>query len=266
MVPGTRLELVQCFAPRDFKSLASTSSATQAYRPLHIIFDPFLQPQFIRGGQIYLLSPAAFSVTYAAVMKNGNRKVILASKSPRRKELLEQTGIRFDILPADIDETLSCCPFAEDTVKMLSKTKARRIAEEHPYAAVIGADTIVTIDNKILGKPCSKAHASDMLNMLSNRSHTVYTGYTVCCLQSGLNITEAIATKVFFKKISPKELLFYINTDEPYDKAGGYGIQGIGAFLVKKIHGSYTNVVGLPVCEIMEIFIKEGIVALRETE
>lgn len=179
---------------------------------------------------------------------------------------MKQTGIRFDILPADIDESLPGHPSAEEMVKTLSKIKASHISGDNPKAAVIGADTVVTIDNKILGKPCSKAHASDMLRMLSNRSHTVYTGYTVCCLQSGLNITQSEATEVFFKNISPKESAFYTNTDEPYDKAGGYAIQGIGSFLVKKIHGSYTNVVGLPVCEIMEILINKGIVEIGETE
>ena len=213
-----------------------------------------------------MLSPAPFSGTYAGVMKNGSRNIILASKSPRRKELLEQTGIRFDILPADIDETVHGDPSSEDAVKTLSRMKAVHIAENNPEAAVIGADTIVTVDNKILGKPVSKQHASDMLRMLSNRSHTVYTGYTVCCLKTGLSITESAATEVFFKNISPGEAAFYTNTDEPYDKAGGYAIQGIGSFLVKKIHGSYTNVVGLPICETMEILIKEGIITIKESE
>ena len=213
-----------------------------------------------------MLRPGAFSGTYADVMKNGSRKIILASQSPRRKELLEQTGIKFDIIPADIDETLPGDTPPEEMVKSLSRMKAFHIAENHPKAAVIGADTIVTIDNKILGKPCSRQHASDMLQILSNRSHTVYTGYTVCCLATGLTVTEAVATEVFFKNISPRESAFYTNTDEPYDKAGGYAIQGIGSFLVKKIHGSYTNVVGLPVCETMEIFINEGIVEIGEAQ
>ncbi|MFO7754262.1 MAG: Maf family protein [Desulfobacteraceae bacterium] len=198
-------------------------------------------------------------------MKINTRTIILASKSPRRKSLLEQTGLRFEIIPAEIDETVPGAPAPEEMVKKLSCMKAHHIAQDYPDAAVIGADTIVTIDKEILGKPCSRRQASDMLNMLSGRCHTVFTGYTVCCLKKGLNITEAAATQVFFKKISSAENVFYTNTDEPYDKAGGYAIQGIGSFLVKKINGSYSNVVGLPVCETMEILIKENIVAIGET-
>ncbi len=178
--------------------------------------------------------------------------IILASKSPRRKELLEQAGLTLEIFAADIDEESIPLSAPKDYVKALSRIKADHIAKSRPDHWVIGADTIVVIDDIILGKPKSRDEAVHMLNTLSNRDHCVFTGFTICCHKKKKSITKSIETTVFFKQLSLGEIQWYAATNEPYDKAGGYGIQGIGAFLVRKINGSYSNVVGLPICEVME--------------
>ncbi len=178
--------------------------------------------------------------------------IILASKSPRRKELLEQAGLTLEIIAADIDEESIPLSAPKDYVKALSRIKADHIAKSRPDHWVIGADTIVVIDGIILGKPKSRDEAVHMLNALNNKDHCVFTGFTICCHKRQKSITKSIETNVFFKQLSLDEIQWYVATNEPYDKAGGYGIQGIGAFLVRKINGSYSNVVGLPICEVME--------------
>jgi len=190
-------------------------------------------------------------------------KIILASKSPRRKYLLEQAGINFIVEPADIEEVIQSSETPAEYVKRLSREKAGHVAAGHPDAWVVGADTIVVIDGDLLEKPCSKDEARQMLKSLSNRTHTVYTGFTLCCRNKGRLITRFVETDVEFKKLSNQEIEWYINTDEPFDKAGAYAIQGFGTFLVKRINGSYTNVVGLPVCEVIEILIAENVINMR---
>ena len=186
--------------------------------------------------------------------------IILASKSPRRKELLEQAGLTLEILASDIDEESIPLSISKDYAKALSRIKADHIAKIHPDHWVIGADTIVVVDDLILGKPNTREQAVQMLNALNNRHHSVFTGFTICCHARGESITKAIETTVFFKHLSRDEIQWYAGTDEPYDKAGGYGIQGIGSFLVRKINGSYSNVVGLPICEVMETLLTLDII------
>lgn len=186
--------------------------------------------------------------------------IILASKSPRRKKLLEQAGLVLEILASNIDETAVPLSSPKDYVKDLSRIKADHIAKMRPDHWVIGADTIVVLDNLILGKPKTQEESIQMLNGLSNRCHCVFTGFTICCHAKKKSITRSIETKVSFKNLSPGEMQWYAATNEPYDKAGGYGIQGIGAFLVRKIEGSYSNVVGLPICEVMETLVTLGII------
>jgi len=186
--------------------------------------------------------------------------IILASKSPRRKELLEQAGLKFEIMEADIDEDSIPLSRPKEYVRELSRLKADHIAKTHPDHWVIGADTIVVVDDAILGKPKTRDQAVDMLNRLNNRSHSVFTGFTISCHTKGITLTKFIKTDVLFKHLSLEEINWYTATDEPYDKAGGYGIQGIGAFLVHEINGSYSNVVGLPVCEVMESLSTLGII------
>ncbi len=146
-------------------------------------------------------------------------------------------------------------------VRTLAESKAIAISEKHPDSWVIGADTIVLIEHRVLGKPDSKDAARDMLRRLSGKSHQVLTGYCICHKREDRLFSDTVKTDVRFKNLSDPEIEWYIQTGEPFDKAGAYGIQGIGSFLVKSINGSYTNVVGLPVCEVIDFLIKEGVLA-----
>lgn len=173
------------------------------------------------------------------------RKVILASASPRRRELLSIIFPKFEVIPSNAEEIIPKNIRLIDAPEYLSKIKALDIAKAYPDALVIGADTSVIINNKILGKPKDKDEAYNMIKMLSGNEHFVITGCTVINGENTVSFSEK--TSVFFNNLSEQEIIDYINTDEPYDKAGGYGIQGKGALLVKKIEGDYFNVVGLPV-------------------
>jgi septum formation protein len=190
-------------------------------------------------------------------------RLILASNSPRRRELLTQAGLIFSVIPSEVNEHEVTISDPDVFVRTLAESKAVDIAEKHPDSWVIGADTIVVIEKQILGKPASAHAARDMLRRLSGNVHQVFTGYCICCKHKNRFFTDAVKTDVRFKNLSEAEIEWYIQTGEPFDKAGGYGIQGIGSFLVKSIEGSYTNVVGLPVCEVVDILIKEGIVELN---
>lgn len=190
--------------------------------------------------------------------------LILASESPRRRYLLEQAGLSFSVIPSGFDESSVSLSSPEIYVKTLAEAKAGEVAEKYPHSWVIAADTIVWIDNEILGKPAAKAEARAMLKRLSGRIHKVFTGYCVCCKAEKRQFSETLITQVLFKELSEEEIEWYIHTKEPFDKAGAYAIQGLGTFLVKSIKGSYTNVVGLPVCEVIEILIREGLVCLSE--
>jgi len=188
--------------------------------------------------------------------------LILASQSPRRRYLLEQAGIEFSVIPSSFDEN-SVKPSSPDVyVRQLAESKARDISEQYAGSWVIGADTIVFIDGNILGKPDSRGEARSMLERLSGKTHQVLTGYCICCHSIGRLFSDVVKTEVRFKKLTAREIDWYINSGEPFDKAGAYGIQGIGTFLVRRINGSCTNVVGLPVCEVMDFLIREKIIAL----
>ncbi len=194
--------------------------------------------------------------------------LILASKSPRRKKLLEQLGINMKIFPSNIDENIDSKIGAnknpEEYVKDISFLKAKSIASLYPKSWVLGADTIVIYKNMIIGKPQSKTHAINILNKLNNCEHSVCTGFCVMKQKTNTIVLKSVKTKVYFKHLSRKEIEWYVNTKEPYDKAGAYGIQGIGAFLVKQITGSYSNVVGLPVCEVVETLMDLNIIQFKD--
>jgi len=177
---------------------------------------------------------------------------VLASASPRREELLRSVGLQFEILPAHIDETELAGESPRAHVRRLSDDKARVIARQRPKSLVLGADTIVVIDGLILGKPKNKKQALEMLQRLSNRRHTVFTGFTIAGASAGVFRTRVVQSAVQFKKIGPEEMDWYVSCDEPYDKAGGYAAQGKGAYFIKAIRGSHTNVIGLPLCEVLE--------------
>ena len=178
-------------------------------------------------------------------------KIILASKSPRRIEILSSLGICPEIIPADITETIYPGTPPCDTVTALAKEKAEHIAKKYPSSLVIAADTMVFKDGALLGKPKDKENAYDMLCMLSGDTHSVFTGIAVS--YNGKTAIDAVETKVLFRDLEEKEIENYIASGEPFDKAGAYGIQGLGAILVKEIHGDYFNVVGLPVSRLFEL-------------
>lgn len=189
--------------------------------------------------------------------------LILASTSPRREYLLKQAGLKFSVIPSNVDETSIPVSSPETYVRTLSEAKADDVSKRHPESWVIGADTIVLIDGTILGKPRSRQEARSMLKRLNGRVHKVLTSYSIYCRANKHFFSETITTEVLFKKLSDEEIEWYIHTDEPFDKAGAYAIQGLGTFLVKSINGSYTNVVGLPVCEVIEHLINEGVISIQ---
>jgi len=190
-------------------------------------------------------------------------RLILASSSPRRSYLLDQAGLTFNVIPSSFDENSVSLSTPETYVKALAEAKAADVSKAYPESWVIGADTIVVIDGSILGKPDSKEQARAMLKSLSDKTHQVYTGYCICCRAKERNFSDTVKTDVLFKNLADNEIEWYINTSEPFDKAGAYAIQGLGTFIVKSIKGSYTNVVGLPVCEVIEFLIQEGIAGLK---
>ena len=182
-------------------------------------------------------------------------KLVLASKSPRRSEILTNAGIDFVIRVADADETIAEGTKPEDAVVMLAARKAMAV-ERAEGETVLGADTIVVLDDKILGKPCDREDAFNMLKSLSGRAHSVFTG--VCAIGDKGSITFAEETKVEFYSLSDKEINDYIDTKECDDKAGAYGIQGLASKFIKGINGDYFNVVGLPISSIYEKILKNG--------
>ncbi|MFO8049322.1 MAG: Maf family protein [Desulfosudaceae bacterium] len=191
---------------------------------------------------------------------SGEGSLILASASPRRKYLLEQAGLSFSVRVSRVDE--SVMPWSDPVAYTgrLAAAKAAEIAEQYPDSWVIGADTIVVAEGVVLEKPSSRDAARQMLSRLSGLVHEVYTGYAIVCHARQHEYVETIRTEVRFKNLSSREIEWYIHTSEPYDKAGAYAIQGLGSFLVREIRGSYTNVVGLPVCEVLDYLWRLGLV------
>lgn len=182
--------------------------------------------------------------------------LILASTSPRRKELLENLQIEFHVQKSEVDETYDPQLSPEDVVKELAFRKAQFVAQKNPTAYVIGSDTVVAINGEILGKPKSKEEATEMLRKLSGNIHTVYTGVAIISPKEKVTFCEK--TDVKFWELTNEEIASYIQTGEPFDKAGGYGIQKFGSTLVKEIHGDYFSVVGLPVSRTVRELKKLG--------
>ena len=215
--------------------------------------------------------------------QSNNIKLVLASNSPRRQQILKQVGIKFIVDPAAIDEDLTLDLPPRKLVEYLSKQKALEVAKRHKNKIILAADTIVVCNNEIIGKPKNKADAKRILKLLSGKVHQVITGYTIIKPKtneispslrsiemteskdviSTLSevegersqfqiITNSVISKVYFKTLTDQEIDDYIATGEPMDKAGAYGIQGRGALLIKKISGDYFNIVGLPISEIYD--------------
>ena len=179
-------------------------------------------------------------------------RLVLASASPRRAEMLKLLGVDFDRLPGDIDETFLEGETPREHVLRLSEGKAALAARGRPDAWILGADTIVVVAGEILGKPGSPAEAKAMLEKLSGREHEVLTGFAIIRQDLGIRVHEVVRSTVLFREISGDEMAWYTGTSEPYDKAGAYAVQGMGACFVREIRGSFSNVVGLPLCEVFE--------------
>ncbi|MBE9486038.1 MAG: septum formation inhibitor Maf [Chloroflexi bacterium] len=181
-----------------------------------------------------------------------NDKVILASASPRRKELLEQIGLAFEVIPSRAEEKELPGETPEEHVVRLSIDKASEVANRPEITGrwFIGSDTIVLCNGQILGKPLDEQQAAVMLRQLSGREHQVLSGYAILDRETGRQRTEAVMTRVRFRELTDEEITRYIASGEPADKAGAYAIQGLGVCFVAGIEGSYTNVVGLPLCRL----------------
>lgn len=188
-------------------------------------------------------------------------EIVLASASPRRKELLENMGIEFSVIVSDADESAidSDVP-PEIYVQELALIKAVGVAEKIRKSRdviIIAADTVVVCDDEIMGKPDDEAHAFELLSKLSGREHSVYTGICVLRIRDAYTVCKSVRTDVAFKELSDDKINGYIRTGEPMDKAGAYGIQGMGAMLISGISGDYFNVVGLPVSELSDVLEKD---------
>ena len=181
-----------------------------------------------------------------------NRKIILASTSPRRKMLLEKTGLEFEIFPGNYEEDMTLDMEPKELAKFLAKGKAQSVVSKFPDALIIGSDTFLSFEDKVLGKPHTPERAKEMLQMLRGNMHSVLTGYAIIDTKNNNSINDVVETKVYFKNYSDQEIDDYIATGEPLDRAGAYAIQEIGAKLVEKIEGDFDSAVGLPVKNILE--------------
>jgi len=194
-----------------------------------------------------------------------DKNIILASNSPRRRELLTQIGLAFTVDPADVDESVLPDESPEAYAVRVALDKARIAAERAGEGIVIAADTIVVIGNSILGKPADARDAEGMLALLSGKEHRVITALAVMDSATGKSLTRTSVTKVWFRDLTGREIAAYVATGEPLDKAGAYGIQERGALLVERIEGCYSNVVGLPLSLLGEMLREFGVYPVRES-
>jgi septum formation protein len=194
-------------------------------------------------------------------MENG---LILASKSPRRLALLKQMSLDFDTIPSKVEENSIEGESPEGHVLRLARAKAFDVGVQYPHCWVVAADTIVRVDDSVLGKPKTQEEAIEMLTRLSGRDHSVLTGFSVLHLVKEAEDRQAVKTAVKVKRLTRSEMKWYVQTGEPFDKAGAYAIQGIGAFMIESIQGSYTNVVGLPMCELIQMMTRLGALSISE--
>jgi septum formation protein len=186
-------------------------------------------------------------------------RFILASTSPRRRELLASIGAEFEVLPSHVPEEHRPGEAPEEYVARLSREKANAIAMQHPSRWVIAADTTVLLGDRLLEKPLDRADAARMLSLIAGKTHTVYTGVTLQNSGLGIRDTRVAESEVRMLPLSQSDVEWYVDTGEPLDKAGAYAAQGVGAIFIDSIHGSYTNVVGLPLAMLFQMMRKVGI-------
>ncbi len=189
-------------------------------------------------------------------MNKFSNNVILASSSPRRMEILADMGVKYEVIPANIDESEIKSRFPFLLVEKLAKAKAEHIACEHRSDTVIAADTIVVLDGKVYGKPHDRARAFDMIKKLNGCTHVVYTG--VCVMCEGKKVVACVKSLVTFKTLTDEQIYAYIDDCKPFDKAGAYGIQD--KRIVKKYSGSYSNIMGLPKEKLGDILVRVGVI------
>ena len=187
------------------------------------------------------------------------RKIILASASPRRKEILRKTGLNFSICTSEYKEDINLSLKPRTLAKFLSRKKAETVAHKYKNAIIIAADTFIVFKNRLLGKPHTDKEAEKMLNMLNGKAHSVITGFTIMDTASKKILSRSVETKVYFKKLGRKEINAYVRSKEPLDKAGAYAIQGLGSVFIERIDGDFLNVVGLPLRALTENLKKFGI-------
>jgi septum formation protein len=183
--------------------------------------------------------------------------IVLASASPRRQELLRQVGLTFRVVPSQVDEQVAEPMQPADLVKYLALAKARDVAQREPGALIIGSDTIVVVDDRVLGKPQNRADAIDMLGSLSGRSHQVMTG--IALVEGSRELVDYEVTTVQFRPLNQGEIGRYVDSGEPMDKAGAYGIQGRAAAMISAIAGDYFTVVGLPLSRTVQMLAQFGV-------
>lgn len=190
------------------------------------------------------------------------RKIILASTSPRRKNLLKRLGIAFEVVASDIDEKLNPRLGPRHQVEALALQKAEAVAGKFEDAIIIAADTLVALGDEVMGKPKDENDAKRMLKKLRGRQHSIVTGFVLIDTAAKRTIVKSVETKVWFKKLSPQEIASYIEKDRPFDKAGGYALQDRGVTFVEKIEGDYAGGVGLPLFTLAKELKKLGIEVL----
>ena len=187
------------------------------------------------------------------------KKIILASASPRRKELLEKIGLKFEVEPSNYAEDLRSGSSPDELARAISLEKARVVASKHKNTVVIAADTFIVFRGKIMGKPGTEAKARKMLMMLRGKSHSVITGFTILDEDNDKVLTKSVETIIHIKNLTPEEIDAYVKSKEPLDKAGAYAIQGLGSVIVDRIEGDYFNVMGLPLSALVEGLKEFGI-------
>ncbi len=185
--------------------------------------------------------------------------IILASASPRRREILEKAGLKFQVDASDYEEEMVSDLTPHQLARFLSREKAEAVARKYKNALIIAADTFIVFKGKIFGKPLTGTEAKRMLKTLSGKSHSVITGFTIMDTDGNKRLSRSVETRVYFKKMTMREIESYVKSGEPLDKAGAYAIQGLGAVIVKKIEGDYFNVMGLPLNALMESLKRFGV-------
>ena len=187
------------------------------------------------------------------------KEVILASASPRRKELLEKIGLRFKVEPSNYEEDMHSELEPHEFARKISLEKAEAVAGKHRNAIVIAADTFIVFDGKILGKPHTENEARKMLEIINGTSHSVITGFSIIDTGKNKTLSKSVETRIYIRKLTLAEIDAYVKSKEPLDKAGAYAIQGLGALIVEKIEGDYFNVIGLPLSALAEALKEFGI-------